>query len=146
MGFERMDRFLSIVRQQNPQQAAAALVRYATEGGTGNMRLYRSAMNVLRAEERTEFASLVMRQMGAPTASARGVVQETGFSPSRFATAYEKMAPEARNQILRRSISKRLRIFSELPIALPMSRRWPTRREAQRTQPTLACLVRQVPP
>lgn len=99
LGFERMDRFLSIVRQQNPQQAASALVRYATEGGTGNMRLYRSAMNVLRAEERAEFASLVMRQMGAPTASARGVMQETGFSPSRFVTAYEKMAPEARNQI-----------------------------------------------
>lgn len=95
-GFERMDRFLQIVQAPNPQQAAQNLIRMANEGGQGNMRLVRSAMTPLRPEERAEFGSLVVRQMGTPVPSARGVVQESGFSPATFVTNYQKMSPEAR--------------------------------------------------
>lgn len=96
-GFERMDRFLQIVRQPNPQQAALQIVRGATDGGGGNMRLVRAAMSVLRQEERSEFGALVVREMGAPTAGARGIIQEVGWSPTRFVTAYQRMSPDARD-------------------------------------------------
>lgn len=96
-GIERMDRFAQIVRTDNPQQAAQQIIRAATEGGSGNMRLVRSALAVLRPEERAQFTALMIREMGAPTDSARGITQEVGFSPSRFATAYTRMSPEVRN-------------------------------------------------
>lgn len=98
-GFERMDRFLQVVRQPNPQQAATQLIRAATDGGSGNMRLFRAAMSVLRPEERAEFGALILRSMGEPTAGARGIIQEVGWSPSRFVTAYQRMSPEARNLV-----------------------------------------------
>jgi hypothetical protein len=56
-------------------------------------------MAVLRPEERAEFASLVIRELGTPQPSARGIVQETGFSPSSFVTRYQQMSPEARRAI-----------------------------------------------
>lgn len=107
-GFERMDRFLAVVKQPNPQAAAKSLVRAATEGGTGNMRMFRGAMSVLQPEERSAFAALIVRSMGEPTDGAQGIIQEAGFSPTRFATAYRKMAPEARNLIFSQEHQRRL--------------------------------------
>lgn len=98
-GFDRMDRFLNVVRQPNPQLAATQLVRAATDGTGGNMRMFRAAMSVLRPEERAEFGALIVRSMGEPTAGARGIIQEVGWSPSRFVTSYQKMSPEARNLV-----------------------------------------------
>lgn len=95
-GFERMDRFLQIVQAPNPQQAAQSIIRMASDGGQGNMRQVRAAMTALRPEERSEFGSLIVRELGAPTPGARGIVQESGFSPQRFVTGYQKMSPEAR--------------------------------------------------
>ncbi len=101
-GIERMDRFLRIVRNQNPQSAAAGMIRAASSGRTGNMRMYRTAMSVLRPEERAQFASLVVREMGQPTPGAGGIVAESGFSPSRFETSYNAMGPAARRVIFSR--------------------------------------------
>lgn len=98
-GFERMDRFLQTVRQPNPQQAAVSLIRAATDGSAGNMRQFRAAMSVLRPEERAEFGALITRQLGEPTPGARGITQEAQFSPTRFATNYQRLSPEARAMI-----------------------------------------------
>lgn len=98
-GFERMDRFLQIVRAPNPQQAAASLIRAAADGGRGNMRMVRAAMSVLRPEERAQFGALIINELGRPVPSARGIVQESGFSPSSFVTRYQSLSPEARNLV-----------------------------------------------
>jgi hypothetical protein len=95
-GMERMDRFLQAVRAENPQAVAAQMVRAATDGTRGNMRMFRSAMSVLRPEERAQFGALIVRELGAPTPSARGIVQEAQFSPSRFVTNYTALSPDAR--------------------------------------------------
>lgn len=117
-GFERMDRFLQIVRTPNPQSAATQIIRSATDGGGGNMRLVRSAMSVLRPEERAEFGALVIREMGRPTDSARGIVQEVQWSPTRFVTAYQRMSPEARALFFtpehQRAINEMFRIANRL--------------------------------
>ncbi len=93
---ERMDRFSTILQAQSPEQAANRLVRAALSGNRGDIRQFRAAMAGLRPEERAEFGAMVVREMGAPAASARGMVQEHGFSAQSFVTNYQKMSPEAR--------------------------------------------------
>lgn len=97
--FDRMDRFLQIVKTENPQQAAQNIVRSMSDGGKGNMRMARAALAVLRPEERSEFGSLLVQELGRPLPSARGIVQEVGWSPSTFVTRYQSLAPEARGLV-----------------------------------------------
>lgn len=98
-GFDRMDRFLQIVKAPNPQQAAQSLIRAAADGGKGNMRMVRAAMTGLRPEERAEFGALLVQELGRPIPSARGVVQEVGWSPATFVTRYNGLSPEARSVV-----------------------------------------------
>jgi hypothetical protein len=79
-----------------PEQAAQRLVTAATEGGKGNIALMRTAHAALRPDEWGDVASLALRSMGTPVASARGITQEVGFSVSTFMTRWEKMDPRAR--------------------------------------------------
>jgi hypothetical protein len=117
-GIDRMDRFAQIVRAENPQQAAASMIRAATDGTRGNMRMFRAAMATLRPEERAQFGALIVRELGAPTAGARGMVQEAQFSPSRFATNYTALSPEARGMLLspehQRALDELFRISNRL--------------------------------
>lgn len=98
-GFERMDRFLSVVKTDNPQQAARMLVKAATDRQGGNMNMFRTAMLALRPEERMQFGALITRELGVPQKSATGIVQEVGWSPSTFVTNYQALSPEARSMI-----------------------------------------------
>lgn len=94
---ESLDRFSQVLNAQSPEAAARRVVQAATAGDKGNIRLVRSAMAGLRPEERSEIGAMVVRQLGAPNPSAKGIVQETGFSPSSFVTRYQAMSSEARN-------------------------------------------------
>ena len=94
---ERMDRFSQVLQAQSPEQAANRLVRASMSGNKGDIRQFRAAMAGLRAEERAEFGAMVVRNLGTPNASARGMVQEHGFSAQTFVTNFQKMSPEARN-------------------------------------------------
>lgn len=96
LGMERMDRFMGVLQAQSPEAAARRIMQAATAGTKGNTRLVRSAMTSLRPEERAEIGSLVVRELGTPNPSARGIVQETGWSAQTFTTRYEAMSPEAR--------------------------------------------------
>lgn len=96
-GIARMDTFLKVVSADNPQTAAGRMVRAATEGAQGDIRMFANAMNVLRPEERAQFASLVLRELGKPLASARGIAQDVGFSPQTFVTRVSKMDERAFN-------------------------------------------------
>lgn len=97
MSQESLDRFSQVLNAGSPEMAARRVVSAATAGDKGNIRLLRTAMSGLRPDERAEIASMVVRQMGEPVPSARGIVQESGFSPSSFVTRYNKMSEEARN-------------------------------------------------
>ncbi|TXH47563.1 MAG: hypothetical protein E6Q97_26905 [Desulfurellales bacterium] len=95
-GMERIDRVLTVVAAQSPEAAARRLIQGALDGTKGNVRMFRAAMNSLRPEELAEFGSLLVREMGRPLPSARGIVAEVGFSPSSFVTRWNAMSPEAR--------------------------------------------------
>jgi hypothetical protein len=96
---KRMDQFIKIIGVGNPEQAAKRMVSAAMEGGKGNMRLYDTARAALRPEEWGQFSALILREMGKPLPSARGIVQEVGFSPATFITNWNKLDQRARNTL-----------------------------------------------
>lgn len=95
-GMYHMDRFSSILGTDNPQKAVGILIRSLAENQKGNLGLVRTAMNALRPEERNQIGAMVLKNLGTPKASARGMVQEAGFSPATFFTNLQNIAPEAR--------------------------------------------------
>jgi hypothetical protein len=95
-GVDRIDSFLSVVGANKPEAAAQKLIKAATEGAQGDYKMFTSAMSALRPEERADFAALVLRELGKPVPSARGIAQEVGFSPSSFTTRYQKIDPRMR--------------------------------------------------
>lgn len=96
---ESLDRFSQVINAANPEAAARRVVQAATAGDRGNIRLVRSAMAGLRPDERAEVGAMVVRSMGEPLPSSRGIVQESGFSPSSFVTRYQRMSAEARDML-----------------------------------------------
>lgn len=98
-GIARMDTFLGVVGANKPEAAAQKLIAAATQGGKGDMRMFANAMAALRPEERADFAALVIREMGRPVKSARGIAQEVGFSPSSFTTRANGMDQRVFNML-----------------------------------------------
>ncbi len=95
-GMERMERFNTVLGTDNPQQAAQRLITAATDSTKGNMQMVRAAAGALRPEDRAEFSAMLVQELGRPINSARGIVQEVGWSPNSFVTRYTNMSPEAR--------------------------------------------------
>jgi len=96
-GMERMARFNTVLGTDNPQEATKRLISAATDTTRGNMQMVRAAAGALRPEDRAEFSAMLVQQLGRPNKSARGIVQEVGWSPNTFVTNYNGMSPEARN-------------------------------------------------
>lgn len=82
----------------NPSSATSRIVRAINEGG--DVTEARRVLSMMRPEERQQVAAHVVRSLGEPLPSARGIVQEVGFSPSRFVTNYAKMNAEMRDMLL----------------------------------------------
>jgi hypothetical protein len=98
-GMRRIESFYNVLNAKTAEQATSRLVRAALSGNRGDARLFRQAMAVLRPEERAEFASLIVREMGKPTDGAKGLVQDIDWSATRFATNYRAMSQEARQAL-----------------------------------------------
>lgn len=98
-GIQRMDNFMSVLNADNPERAAQRLIQAAQEGGRGNINLVNTAVSALRPDERADIAALLLRSMGRPVPSARGIAQETGFSPQSFTTRWAALDPRAREML-----------------------------------------------
>ena len=98
-GRERIDRFMGVLNADRPEAAVDRLMAAATQRGSANMRMVRAAFHALRPEERADLTALMLRRMGTPAGSAGGITREVGFSPTSFMTAWNNMAPEARNML-----------------------------------------------
>lgn len=96
---QRMDNFMSILDAANPERAAQRLIQATLEGGRGNQQLVATALGALRPAERSDIGALVLRNLGRPVPSARGVAQETGFSPQTFTTRWNAMDPRSRDML-----------------------------------------------
>ncbi|MGB1566391.1 MAG: hypothetical protein ACPHA6_12210 [Paracoccaceae bacterium] len=98
-GMRRIESFYNVLNAKTAEQATSKLVRAALSGKRGDARLFRQGMAVLRPEERAEFASLIVREMGKPTDGAKGLVQDIDWSPNKFVTNYRAMSTEARQAL-----------------------------------------------
>jgi hypothetical protein len=112
--FRRADQFTRLAMQRvetierlfNAENATALYrnIAQAALGGTrGDVNKLRVLSRTLRRDEMDEIAAYTLRAMGQPVPSARGYVQEIGFSPSSFMTRLNAMEPEARNVIFGRA-------------------------------------------
>lgn len=92
---ERIDRFRTVIDARNPERAMQRLVEASQAGGKGDIGLIRSALSVLRPEERADVSAVILRNLGKPLDSARGAAQSAQFSPTTFVTRISKMDPRA---------------------------------------------------
>lgn len=69
----------------------------ALSKGRGDLDKLRALRKTLRGGEMNDVAAAVIRQLGEPIGSARGVTQEIGFSVQSFMTRWQNMTPEARS-------------------------------------------------
>lgn len=118
VGMQRMDNFMSILDAANPERAAQRLIQATLEGGRGNQQLVATALGALRPVERNDIGALVLRNMGKPLPSARGVAQETGFSPQSFTTRWNAMDQRSREMLfggdVARSINDLYRVANRI--------------------------------
>jgi hypothetical protein len=108
--FRRADRFtrLSMERLEHIEKmfnapSAEALYRSIAQaaliGGRGDLQRLAILRRTLRGDEMSEIAGAVIRNLGEPTGSARGVAQTLNFSVASFMTRWNNMTPEARNYL-----------------------------------------------
>lgn len=94
-----MQRLESIERMFNAPNAEALyrnIAGAALNKGRGNLEALRTLRRTLRPEEMDQLASGIIRELGSPVGSARGVAQEMNFSVQSFTTRWQNMSPEAR--------------------------------------------------
>ena len=94
-GMEAVERFNKVVGTDNPTQAVGKLLSAAKGRGKGNLQLLRTARNALRDNEWADIQALLVRTMGDPAGSVRGMAQDTGFSVQTFLTNWQNMEPAA---------------------------------------------------
>lgn len=96
---ERMERIERLFSAPSAESLYRNIMSAALSKGKGDLEKLRILSKTLRPEEVNDVASAVIRQLGEPIGSARGAVQEIGFSPSSALTRWNNMSPEARSLI-----------------------------------------------
>jgi hypothetical protein len=108
--FQNADRFTRQSAQQmeyierlfdvkNAEGLYRNVMNAALSKGRGDLEKLRILSQVLRPDEMSDFAAGVIRQLGEPIGSARGMVERVGFSPTSALTCWNNMTPEARTLI-----------------------------------------------
>lgn len=108
VGQQRIEKLDKLIDAKNPEAVGASLFKAATTRGKGDIEKLRAVQRTLRPEEWNDYVAGVIRHMGQPIASARGVAREQGFSVQSFLTAYQRMEPEARHILFRSRASAEL--------------------------------------
>jgi len=93
---ERMETIERLFNAPSAEALYRSVMNAALSKGKGDLQKLRVLHKTLRGEELDDVAAAVIRQLGEPLGSARGAVQEMGFSPSSALTRWSNMTPEAR--------------------------------------------------
>lgn len=108
VGQQRIEKIEKLIDAKSPEEVGRILVNAATTKGKGDLQKLIAVQRTLRPEEWNDYVAGVIRHMGQPVASARGVAREQGFSVQSFLTAYQRMEPEARHVLFRSRASAEL--------------------------------------
>jgi len=93
-GRERIGGLLQQFSGGNPGEAIPRILRLARE--RGDSRALAALRASMREDEWRVVVASVIEHMGQPAPGASGYTAQIGFSPSRFATAYRAISPNAR--------------------------------------------------
>lgn len=102
LSMQRMGTIERLFNAENSTALYRSIAQAALGGTRGDVNKLRVLARTLRRPEMNEIASYALRAMGEPVGSARGFIQEIGFSPSSFMTRLNNMQPEARDIIFGR--------------------------------------------
>lgn len=93
---ERMETIERLFKAESSEALFRNISSAALAGGKGNLETLKVLHRTLRPAERGEVAAGVIAEMGRPAGSARGLVQDIGFSVESFMTRWNNMTPEAK--------------------------------------------------
>lgn len=99
LSMQRLETIENLFGASSAEQLAQRIATAAVNKGSGNVEALRTLRRTLRQDEFSQIASGLIRELGTPVGSARGMAQQAEFSVSSFMTRWQNMAPEAR-QIL----------------------------------------------
>lgn len=108
VGQQRIEQIEKLIDAKSPEEVGRKLFAAATARGKGDIQKLIAVQRTLRPEEWNDYVAGVIRHMGEPVASARGIAREQGFSVQSFLTKYQGMEPQARHVLFRSRVSPEL--------------------------------------
>jgi hypothetical protein len=111
LSMERMETIERLFKAESTEALFRNISNAALAGGKGNLEMLHVLHRTLRPAERGEVAAGIIAEMGKPVGSARGLVQEIGFSVESFMTRWNNMTPEARVLLFGRDHAQALNDF-----------------------------------
>lgn len=96
---ERLNDVKSLFRVQSDEALAEAIKTAMKDGGKGNMQRIVSLRRILPKETIDELSSSLIVDLGRPTGRASGATQEANFTPSRFASKWNELSPDAKRLV-----------------------------------------------
>lgn len=101
----RIEMLEKLYGAQSAEQLALGVVKDAMGGRKGGNFARLSALRrSLADDEWGDVSAGVLREMGKPIGSARGVAEDAGFSVQSFITNYRNMSPEGRDAMFNRVV------------------------------------------
>lgn len=99
----RLETIEKLYGAQSEEALALGIVKDAMGGRKGgNFSRLSALRRSLKDEEWDDVSSGVIRELGRPVASARGVAEDTGFSVQSFMTRWREMSDEGKNVLFNR--------------------------------------------
>lgn len=106
---QRLETIEKLYGAQSAEQLGIGILKDAMGGRKGgNLQRLVSLSHSLRDEEWGDVASGVLRELGRPLGSARGIAEDAGFSVNSFITNWNNLSPEGRNVLFRRAGTREL--------------------------------------
>ena len=94
---ELLETLNKLYKTDNPEAIARSVFNDAQGGTKGNYNRLFALKRALKPDEWNEMVSGLIRELGTPVRSARGVSQETGFSVNTFLTNWRGLDSKAKN-------------------------------------------------
>lgn len=101
LSMQRMDAIEKLFQAPNATALYRNIAASALTGSKGDIEKIRVLAKTLREDEMQDLAGAVLREMGHPVGSARGISEKTGHSVATFMTNWNKMSDEAKHLLFR---------------------------------------------
>ncbi len=118
LSMERLETIERLFNAASVEGLARNISQAAMSRGRGNLQMLRTLQRTLQPDEMNQVRAAMLRELGSPVGSARGVAQEAGFSVSSFLTRWQNMSSEARSILFggehRQAVDDLVRVVSRL--------------------------------